>query len=78
MSCISSVPPEKNFLFEIVANKRNGIDVDKKVSLFSKALHQNLIAKCRFDYIARDTHAISNGTDIDLIRYVFCSRSYRV
>ena len=22
-------PPEKKFLFEIVANKRNGIDVDK-------------------------------------------------
>lgn len=27
-----SNPPEKQFLFEIVANKRNGIDVDKSVS----------------------------------------------
>jgi len=25
----NSHPPEKPFLFEIVANKRNGIDVDK-------------------------------------------------
>ena len=37
---IQSTPPEKPFLFEIVANKRNGIDVDKSVVLilFSQAL----------------------------------------
>jgi Na+-transporting NADH:ubiquinone oxidoreductase subunit NqrB len=32
------VPPEKPFLFEIVANKRNGIDVDKLVATFSPNL----------------------------------------
>ena len=26
-------PPEKKFLFDIVANKRNGVDVDKYVTL---------------------------------------------
>jgi len=49
-------PPEKSFLFEIVANKRNGIDVDK------------------FDYIARDTHAIADSVNKGPIRLVQSAR----
>ncbi|CCM00278.1 uncharacterized protein FIBRA_02308 [Fibroporia radiculosa] len=43
---------EKQFLFEIVANKRNGLDVDK------------------FDYIARDTHAMDLRGNLSLTRCV--------
>ncbi|KAF8518890.1 hypothetical protein JB92DRAFT_3087920 [Gautieria morchelliformis] len=53
---IKHSPPEKDYLFEIVANKRNGIDVDK------------------FDYIARDKHAVSSGTVTDLLRLVNSAR----
>lgn len=48
--------PEKDFLFEIIANKRNGIDVDK------------------FDYIARDSRAVADGTTTDLKRLVHTAR----
>ncbi|EPQ59809.1 HD-domain/PDEase-like protein [Gloeophyllum trabeum ATCC 11539] len=47
---------EKPFLFEIVANKRNGIDVDK------------------FDYIARDSHAIGEKGNISLTRLIHSAR----
>ncbi|KAF8582015.1 HD-domain/PDEase-like protein [Ramaria rubella] len=52
----SHSPSEKDFLFEIVANKRNGIDVDK------------------FDYIDRDTHAVSTGKVTDVSRLVNTAR----
>jgi hypothetical protein len=52
------VPPEKPFLFEIVANNRNGIDVDKWVAyIVVWFIYQPSI---RFDYIQRDTHAVGN------------------
>ncbi|KZP19123.1 HD-domain/PDEase-like protein [Athelia psychrophila] len=47
---------EKTFLFEIVANKRNGIDVDK------------------FDYIARDCHAIGEKGNLSLTRLINSAR----
>ena len=46
----------KPFLFEIVANKRNGIDVDK------------------FDYIARDAHAIGDKNNLSLTRLIHSAR----
>ncbi|EPS95195.1 hypothetical protein FOMPIDRAFT_1025878 [Fomitopsis schrenkii] len=49
-------PKEKPFLFEIVANKRNGLDVDK------------------FDYIARDTHAIDMKVNLSLTRLIHSAR----
>ncbi|KAI0337332.1 HD-domain PDEase-like protein [Trametopsis cervina] len=54
--CRSLSPPVKLFLFEIVANKRNGLDVDK------------------FDYIARDNHAIGQGENISLNKLLFSAR----
>ncbi|KAH9928821.1 uncharacterized protein B0H18DRAFT_1155264 [Fomitopsis serialis] len=48
---------EKPFLFEIVANKRNGLDVDK------------------FDYIARDTHAIDMKVNLSLTRLIHSARA---
>ncbi|EMD31788.1 hypothetical protein CERSUDRAFT_119364 [Gelatoporia subvermispora B] len=48
--------PEKPFLFEIVANKRNGLDVDK------------------FDYIARDMHAIDQKGNLSLTRLIHSAR----
>ncbi|KAI0368467.1 HD-domain/PDEase-like protein [Pilatotrama ljubarskyi] len=48
--------PEKPFLFQIVANKRNGLDVDK------------------FDYIARDSHAIDQKSNLSLTRLIYSSR----
>lgn len=62
-------PPEKPFLFEIVANKRNGIDVDKCV-LFVYCCPTPILTLHRFDYIARDTRAIGGGVNVDLIRCV--------
>ncbi|KAH9931390.1 hypothetical protein B0H21DRAFT_96613 [Amylocystis lapponica] len=47
---------EKPFLFEIVSNKRNGLDVDK------------------FDYIARDTHAIGQRVNLSLSRLIHSAR----
>lgn len=47
---------EKPFLFDIVANKRNGLDVDK------------------FDYIARDTHAIDQNVNLSLTRLIHSAR----
>ncbi|OCH87676.1 HD-domain/PDEase-like protein [Obba rivulosa] len=47
---------EKPFLFEIVANKRNGLDVDK------------------FDYIARDMHAIDQKGNLSLTRLIHSAR----
>ncbi|KAH7927042.1 HD-domain/PDEase-like protein [Leucogyrophana mollusca] len=44
------------FLFEIVANKRNGLDVDK------------------FDYIARDCHAIGEQGNLSLSRLINSAR----
>lgn len=44
--------PEKSFLYEIVANKRNGIDVDK------------------WDYFARDCHALGIATSFDYKRFL--------
>ncbi|KAH9708951.1 HD domain-containing protein [Citrus sinensis] len=41
---------EKQFLYDIVANGRNGIDVDKKTSFNTSFVH-------RFDYIVRDSRA---------------------
>ncbi|KAJ3523594.1 hypothetical protein NM688_g8701 [Phlebia brevispora] len=46
----------KPFLFDIVANKRNGLDVDK------------------FDYIARDNHAIGQGETISLGKLIRSAR----
>ncbi|EKM58979.1 uncharacterized protein PHACADRAFT_249122 [Phanerochaete carnosa HHB-10118-sp] len=46
----------KKFLFEIVANKRNGLDVDK------------------FDYIARDCHAIGQGENVSLTKLIHSVR----
>ncbi|KAI0030397.1 hypothetical protein K488DRAFT_35067, partial [Vararia minispora EC-137] len=50
---------EKPFLFEIVANKRNGIDVDKR---------------CRFDYMARDGQAIGDGPKGSLEKLIASAR----
>ncbi|KAH9853312.1 HD-domain/PDEase-like protein [Lenzites betulinus] len=47
---------EKPYLFQIVANKRNGLDVDK------------------FDYIARDSHAIDQKSNLSLTRLIYSSR----
>ncbi|EIW62271.1 HD-domain/PDEase-like protein [Trametes versicolor FP-101664 SS1] len=47
---------EKPYLFQIVANKRNGLDVDK------------------FDYIARDSQAIDNKSNLSLTRLIYSSR----
>ncbi|KAJ8584183.1 HD-domain/PDEase-like protein [Rhizopogon salebrosus TDB-379] len=44
------------FLFEIVANDRNGIDVDK------------------FDYIARDCHAVGERRNISMTRLIHSAR----
>jgi hypothetical protein len=55
------------FLFEIVANDLNGIDVDKYVSTFFclfAASHLNP----RFDYIARDCHAVGEKRNITMTR----------
>ncbi|KAF7799951.1 hypothetical protein EIP86_011194 [Pleurotus ostreatoroseus] len=46
----------KPFLFDIVANKRNGLDVDK------------------FDYIARDNHAIGQGETVSLGKLIRSAR----
>ncbi|KAI0092891.1 hypothetical protein BDY19DRAFT_990567 [Irpex rosettiformis] len=54
--CSAMKPPVKPFLFEIIANKRNGLDVDK------------------FDYIARDNHAIGQGENISLDRLIISAR----
>ncbi|KAI8984880.1 HD-domain/PDEase-like protein [Trametes punicea] len=48
--------PEKPYLFQIVANKTNGLDVDK------------------FDYIARDSHAIDQKSNLSLTRLIYSSR----
>ncbi|RDX44748.1 HD-domain/PDEase-like protein [Lentinus brumalis] len=47
---------EKPYLFQIVANKTNGLDVDK------------------FDYIARDSHAIDQKSNLSLTRLIYSSR----
>ncbi|TBU43954.1 HD-domain/PDEase-like protein [Dichomitus squalens] len=47
---------EKPYLFQIVANKTNGLDVDK------------------FDYIARDSHAIDQTSNLSLTRLIYSSR----
>ncbi|KAG6331004.1 hypothetical protein ID866_8084 [Astraeus odoratus] len=47
---------EKPFLFEIVANTRNGLDVDK------------------FDYIARDTHAVGDRGNLSISRLISSAR----
>ncbi|KAI0333467.1 hypothetical protein GY45DRAFT_1352233 [Cubamyces sp. BRFM 1775] len=47
---------EKRYLFQIVANKLNGLDVDK------------------FDYIARDSHAIDQKSNLSLTRLIYSSR----
>ncbi|KAH9887730.1 HD-domain/PDEase-like protein [Cubamyces lactineus] len=47
---------EKQYLFQIVANKLNGLDVDK------------------FDYIARDSHAIDQKSNLSLTRLIYSSR----
>ncbi|RPD54394.1 HD-domain/PDEase-like protein [Lentinus tigrinus ALCF2SS1-7] len=47
---------EKPYLFQIVANKTNGLDVDK------------------FDYIARDSHAIDQKSSLSLTRLIYSSR----
>ncbi|GBE79040.1 HD-domain/PDEase-like protein [Sparassis crispa] len=52
----SMCPLEKQFLFDIVANKRNGLDVDK------------------FDYIARDNHAVDVKGNLSLTRLIHSSR----
>lgn len=59
----------KPFLFEIVANKRNGLDVDKSLHL-SLILRYSVLKKqlFRFDYIARDCHAIGQGENVSLTR----------
>ncbi|KIJ58839.1 hypothetical protein HYDPIDRAFT_101908 [Hydnomerulius pinastri MD-312] len=44
------------FLFEIVANQRNGLDVDK------------------FDYIARDCHAVGDRGNLSLSRLIYSAR----
>ncbi|KAI0759750.1 hypothetical protein BD413DRAFT_270194 [Trametes elegans] len=48
--------PEKPYLFQIVANKTNGLDVDK------------------FDYIARDSHAIDQRSNLSLTRLIYSSK----
>ncbi|KAI0666163.1 hypothetical protein C8Q78DRAFT_476791 [Trametes maxima] len=50
------IKEEKPYLFQIVANKRNGLDVDK------------------FDYIARDSHAIDQKSNLSLTRLIYSSR----
>ncbi|KAI0829200.1 HD-domain/PDEase-like protein [Trametes gibbosa] len=50
------IKDEKPYLFQIVANKRNGLDVDK------------------FDYIARDSHAIDQKSNLSLTRLIYSSR----
>lgn len=47
---------EKPFLFEIVANTRNGLDVDK------------------FDYIARDCHAVGDRGNLSISRLISSAR----
>ncbi|KAL4067181.1 hypothetical protein V8B97DRAFT_1978480 [Scleroderma yunnanense] len=47
---------EKPFLFEIVANNRNGLDVDK------------------FDYIARDCHAVGDRGNLSISRLISSAR----
>ncbi|KAI6096736.1 hypothetical protein F5141DRAFT_561444 [Pisolithus sp. B1] len=47
---------EKPFLFEIVANARNGLDVDK------------------FDYIARDCHAVGDRGNLSISRLISSAR----
>ncbi|OSD01974.1 HD-domain/PDEase-like protein [Trametes coccinea BRFM310] len=51
-----TMKPEKPYLFQIVANKKNGLDVDK------------------FDYIARDSHAIDQKSNLSLTRLIYSSR----
>jgi hypothetical protein len=60
---------EKPFLFEIVNNTRNGIDVDKYVVYppFSTVITD---LSYRFYYISRDTHAIGDKGNLSLERLV--------
>lgn len=51
-----SLGTEKPFLFEIVANARNGLDVDK------------------FDYIARDCHAVGDRGNLSISRLISSAR----
>jgi hypothetical protein len=62
----------KSFLFEIVANKRNGIDVDKLVvTRISLCLNIDFFFLLwRFDYIGRDTYAIGEKINISWSRLV--------
>ncbi|KAI6027108.1 hypothetical protein EDC04DRAFT_2718583 [Pisolithus marmoratus] len=52
----SSLGTEKPYLFEIVANARNGLDVDK------------------FDYIARDCHAVGDRGNLSISRLISSAR----
>lgn len=58
---------EKGFLFEIVANKRNGLDVDKCVS-YSPLRSFRTNSCCRFDYIQRDSIAVGERGNLSLSR----------
>lgn len=54
---------EKSFLFDIVCNKRNSVDVDKV-----------LINLIKFDYIQRDCHNIGMKASVDSVRLITFTR----
>ncbi|GFH30541.1 HD domain-containing protein, partial [Haematococcus lacustris] len=49
----SKARPQKRFLFDIVANKRNGIDVDKADYLERDAQFCNVKISCDFQRLMR-------------------------
>lgn len=62
-------------MFDIVANKRNGIDVDKFNPFHeSVATHLIFLLPFRFDYIARDCHAIGEKGNLSLTRLIHSAR----
>lgn len=58
---------EKKFLFDIVANKRNGLDVDKYACPLTNSVVTSLMT-VRFDYIQRDSRMTGQDCSFPAMR----------
>ena len=68
MTVVLDSKQEKPYLFQIVANKTNGLDVDKWVQFTGRVVACSHATVSRFDYIARDSHAIDQKSNLSLTR----------
>lgn len=70
---------EKKFLFQIVANKKNGIDVDKVRGRQARTpcsipANNVFISRTQWDYIARDTRAVGETCTLVASRLIHAAR----